>query len=92
MFLCALELLCEKFSMIKILGFKVLWIFLFYFVLGRMVDDGDDSGLRIVRSLTFIIDYKHPKDFGVKSGDGANGGNLVNNLAIERKVANVKIL
>jgi hypothetical protein len=42
-------------------------------------------------SPMFVVDYEHLKDFEVKWGDGVNGGNLPNELAIEEMV-NVELL
>jgi hypothetical protein len=61
----------------------------FYLVLGRMVDNGHDDNLMIAKSQgspTFVVVYEHLKDFEVKCGDGVNGGNLPNKLAIEEVV------
>ncbi len=67
---------------------------MFYLVLGRMTDNGHDDNLRITKSQgspTFVVHYEHLKDFEVRSGDGVNGGNLPNKLAIE-EVVNANLL
>jgi hypothetical protein len=54
-----------------------------------MVDNGHDDNLMIAKSQgspTFVVVYEHLKDFEVKCGDGVNGGNLPNKLAIEEVV------
>lgn len=67
---------------------------MFYLVLGRMVDNGHDDNLMVAKSQgspTSIVDCKHFKKFEVKNGDGVNGGNFPNKLAIE-EVVDAKLL
>jgi hypothetical protein len=47
--------------------------FLKLMVLGRMVDDGHDSNLRITKSqgsFKYVADYEHHGNIGVENGDG----------------------
>jgi hypothetical protein len=46
-----------------------------------MVDNGHDNNLKVVQLQglpTFVANYEHFGDFGVKSVDGTSGGNLPN--------------
>lgn len=60
------------------MGLRVWW---FIWFLGRMVDNGHDNNLKVVQLQglpTFVANYEHFGDFGVKSVDGTSGGNLPN--------------